>query len=238
MVNSLYKNRTSTRSYTEEKISQNIIDDLKEVINLSPTSMNCQAFSAIFVTDDKLKEKLKECNFNNKHVAAAPLVIVFCADYNRNIEAFKQHSNANKLDGFDQFIVAVVDAIIAAGNVHYAATEMGLGTCFLGGIRLNAKKVSEILNLDGKCMPILGLTVGYPKNKVPFRPKINKCYDNNQYSLETIREELKKYDSVMSKYYKDIFNLDTNFTKIVSEQLGKVIDPQQIEVIKELFLNK
>jgi len=54
--------RTSVRYYTEQKIENEKITLLKKVINNSPTSMNCQAFSAIFITDQKVKERIGELN--------------------------------------------------------------------------------------------------------------------------------------------------------------------------------
>lgn len=236
MINPNYLNRTSVRHYLDKPLDPKTIEDLKTIINLSPTSMNCQGFSAIFVTDPSIKEQLKACNFDNKHVANAPLVIVFCADYNRIQYAFDTHQNNTKVGTLDQFLVAFADAIIASGNVHYATTEMGLGTCYLGGLRQKADQVAKILNIQGKCMPVLGMTIGYPAKTVALRPKVNKCYDNH-YDLYQIHQEIKKYDGIMTDYYHTVFNLDTNFTKIVAEQLGKVMDPTMEDKIKKLFFN-
>lgn len=94
-----------------------------------------------------------------------------------------------------------------------AAIELGLGTCFIGGLRGQADTIKKALNLQGSIVPVLGLCVGYSNKVFAPRPKINKTYDN-KYSLTTVKKEMKSYDTVMSKYYKKTFNKDTNFSKI------------------------
>jgi nitroreductase len=55
-------NRNSVRKFTEQEIEVNKINNLKEVINASPTTMNLQSFSAIFVTDKTTREALMGLN--------------------------------------------------------------------------------------------------------------------------------------------------------------------------------
>ena len=72
MVNRSYLSRRSCRNFDNTKpIPQEYIDELKTVINLSPTSTNSQGFSAIFVTDKKVKELIKSINFNQPHILDA-----------------------------------------------------------------------------------------------------------------------------------------------------------------------
>jgi hypothetical protein len=102
-----------------------------------------------------------------------------------------------------------------------AALDLGLGTCFLGGLRLNDKAVNIILNIEGNASALLGLAIGYEEGKSIHRPKINKAYDN-QYHLEKVKEELAAYDILMTNYYKNVFNKDTSFTKVSEEALKKL----------------
>ena len=69
-----FEKRTSVRYFLNKEIEPEKINKLKEIINLSPTSMNCQAFSAIFITDQKIKEELsyfygrKRCKNTRRHI--------------------------------------------------------------------------------------------------------------------------------------------------------------------------
>jgi FMN reductase [NAD(P)H] len=75
--------RTSCRSYLSKPIELEKINQLKSVINSSPTARNIQDFSCVFVTDKTALEKLAIYADNQKHVAEAPLFIAFYADNNR-----------------------------------------------------------------------------------------------------------------------------------------------------------
>ncbi|MDE7433692.1 MAG: nitroreductase family protein [Mycoplasmoidaceae bacterium] len=55
-------NRTSVRDYSDKKIEKEKIETIKKVINAAPTAKNFQCFSAIFITDQKVKEKLSAIN--------------------------------------------------------------------------------------------------------------------------------------------------------------------------------
>jgi nitroreductase len=61
MINALLK-RASVRKYSAKPIENEKAEILKQVINASPTSMNIQSFSAIFITDQKIKAKLRAIN--------------------------------------------------------------------------------------------------------------------------------------------------------------------------------
>ena len=65
MIENLLK-RASVRSFKKEKLDDETISKLKQVVNASPTWKNYQDFSAIFITDQKTKDVLSECNLNDE----------------------------------------------------------------------------------------------------------------------------------------------------------------------------
>lgn len=82
MIDKMLK-RTSVRHYSDKQIEKEKISILKEIANASPTSINGHQFSAIFIQDQKTKDYLCEKNWGQKHIAEAPLFILFVADLNR-----------------------------------------------------------------------------------------------------------------------------------------------------------
>ncbi len=82
----------------------------------------------------------------------------------------------------------MIDPTIAATNAVNAAIELGLGTCYLGGIRSQADVIEKTLNFKGSITPILGLCIGYPNKIAPKLPKMNKCYDE-KYCLSKVNQE-------------------------------------------------
>lgn len=229
--------RTSVRSYTNKPITKEIIDTLKAAINNAPTSMNNQCFSAIFVTDNKVKELYKKANWGQEHLVSCPLLIVFLADYNRINWAFKKEGATPHKYDFEDFTIATVDAAIAATYASDAANSLGLGTCFIGGIRLFADLIKETLKLEGNLTPIVGLTVGYPNKIENHKPKVNKCYDET-YNLTKVESELDQYNEIFAEYIKDNFGKDSNFSRNVARSFGKMDHSKRNQWLKEQFIKE
>ena len=140
MINRSYLSRRSCRNFdTSKPIPKEYIDEIKTVINLSPTSTNSQGFSAIFVSD---------------------YIIIFCADFNRSVYAQEKNKQEVTIDGMSQFTINMVDVALAAAAASIHANTLGLGACFLGGLRSNADQLVKPLNIEGKCLPVLGLAIG------------------------------------------------------------------------------
>jgi len=89
-----------------------------------------------------------------------PVLLVFCNDDEKSLKSSKLAKE----------VLSVMDIAIAAQNVCLKATDMGLGTCYIGSF--NNKAVKEILDLPKNIRPVLILSVGYPE-KVPDAPSKN-----------------------------------------------------------------
>lgn len=62
------------------------------------------------------------------------------------------------------FLMASVDAALAAQNVSVAAEALGLGACYVGGVRNNPREMAALLGLpEGeRVVAVFGLAVGVP----------------------------------------------------------------------------
>ena len=78
-------------------------------------------------------------------VIQAPLVLTFCADFNRFNKWCRQRKADPGYDNFLSFMTAAIDALLAAQNCALAAEAHGLGICYLGTTTYNADKIIEIL---------------------------------------------------------------------------------------------
>ena len=67
-----------------------------------------------------------------------------------------------QIDWAEVTLIGAVDAGIMAQNVLLAAESLGLGGVYIGALRNNAQKVSDVLNLPDYCVPLVGLCLGYP----------------------------------------------------------------------------
>ena len=68
-------------------------------------------------------------------------------------------------DHLDQFFNAVADTAIVLTTFLRAAAAVGLGCCPISVIRDHAAKVSELLALPPRVIPVAGMCVGWPAEK-------------------------------------------------------------------------
>jgi nitroreductase/dihydropteridine reductase len=104
----LMKNRYTTKKYTNRKAISNLeIDELKQILQLSPSSINSQPWRFTFVSDEKTKKELAEASFfNAPKVLESSHVVVFSVLDDLNL--FEEHINNNLPSGaagyYSQFI--------------------------------------------------------------------------------------------------------------------------------------
>lgn len=81
---------------------------------------------------------------------------VFVADWYRQAQILRaENKDVKALRNMEALTVAIVDTTIAAQNMTVAAESMGLGICYIGGIRNDTSKVAELLNLPELTLPLL-----------------------------------------------------------------------------------
>lgn len=86
-----------------------------------------------------------------------------------------------------------------------AAESLGLGICFIGGIRNDVEQIAEILDLPPYTMPLFGLTIGHPvANKEKAKPRLPQdlVYHENSYQKMN-PETLAEYDKQIKTYYNE-----------------------------------
>jgi hypothetical protein len=109
-----------------------------------------------------LKEKLWEAHFKQDMILQAPVIMTFCADFNRFNKWCRQRKAEPGYDNFLSFFTAAIDALLAAQNAALAAESNGLGICYLGTTTYNADMITEILGLPSGVVPVTTLVIGYP----------------------------------------------------------------------------
>lgn len=158
------KNRRTIRKYSNRDISDELLNELLEISFRAPTTGNMQVYSVVITRDTDNKKKLAPAHFNQPTVTQAPVVLTFCADFNRFIK-WCRYRNANPgYENFQSFVTAALDAVIVTQQFNTAAEAVGLGCCYLGTTTYNAPQIVEILNLPRYVIPITTLTVGYPED--------------------------------------------------------------------------
>jgi len=124
------------------------------------------------VEDQARKARLAEFAGGQKHIVEAPLFLVWLADLSRAERLAKRSEHADEgLQFLETFLVAVIDAALAAQNAVVAAESLGLGSVYIGAIRNKPRAVAEELGLPPNVAAAFGLCIGYPDAGRPAQVK-------------------------------------------------------------------
>ncbi len=189
----LAESRYTTKKYNpNEKISDEKIKQLMEILRLSPSSINSQPWKFSVISDGKLKSELASVSFFNepKINDASHLVVFNAID---DIEKFEQQIKQNLPEGavgyFNQFIKPKPEAEIKAWLRHQVYLSLGffLSACIaleidstpMEGIK--TEEYDKILNIDGYTT-LFAVAIGYrdteDANQPSVKPKTRLALEN------------------------------------------------------------
>ena len=153
------KARSSVREYSDRPVEADTITAVLECARLAPSWANKQCWRFIVITNKDTIEYIAKSSIINRWLKTAPVLIVACAD---PVES----DSHNSLEYY------TVDVSIAVDHLILAATDRGLGTCWVAGF--NEEKIKELLEIP-KRIRIVALTpLGYPADKKGLVEQITK----------------------------------------------------------------
>ena len=161
-----FNNRTTIRNYSSKIIDNELLNDMLEAAAHAPTTGGMQLYSVIVTENEEMKQRLMPCHFNQPMVAQAPVVLTFCADFNRFVKWCQRRNAEPGFDNLQSLMSAILDVTIFAQQFNTIAEMQGLGCCYIGTTTYNAKEIAEVLHLPRLVVPIITLTVGYPDESV------------------------------------------------------------------------
>lgn len=196
------KNHRSIRSYKDQEVSDEQLDQIIESVQASPNWINGQQYTIIAVKDIQRKKKFAELCGNQKHIEEAPIFLIFCADFHRTaIASEMEGTSLNIKNDIDSLIVGTTDVGIALGTAVAAAESMGLGTVAIGGIRRQSDEVIDMLDLPQYVVPISGLCIGHPDEDADQKPRLPKeaVYHEERYN-QNLKPLLEEYNHTYKQY--------------------------------------
>lgn len=156
------KNRRTIRKYKEQDVAPNLLNDLLSTASRVSTIGNMQVYSVVVTRDPEMKEKLAPAHFNQPVLKRAPVVLTFCADFNRFSKWCEFRNAKPGYANFLSFMNAATDALIFTQNFCTLAEEEGLGICYLGTVIYNPQQIIDVLQLPRLVFPVATITLGYP----------------------------------------------------------------------------
>lgn len=143
--------RRSCRKFDSRPVEEEKIREILEAARIAPSWENKQGWKFIVVKERKTIEELtKACILINFWMKKAPVIIVTCGDPGRS--GYKN----------EQFYY-MVDVAVATEHLVLAATNLSLGTCWVGGF--NEEKVRNVLDIPGEIKVVAMIALGYPAGK-------------------------------------------------------------------------
>jgi len=241
-------NHRSIRKFKSDPIDESLLNDILLAGTRASTTGNMQVYSIIVTTEQEIRNQLLPCHFNQGMVKQAPVVLTFCADFNRFNKWCLQRNAKPGYDNFLSFFTAAIDALLVAQNVCIAAEDSGLGICYLGTTTYTADKIIDVLKLPQGVVPVTTIVVGYPDEKpeltdrLPLASILHKeiYQDYSEGDIDQIysaKEELPITKKLLTENSKEtlaqIFT-DNRYTKKDNVAFSKVL----LEVLaKQGFMN-
>lgn len=144
----LIESRYSVRAYLPQPVEEDKINYILECARLAPSACNLQPWIFYVVTDETVKDKIKE-SYSRDWFKSAPACIVVCKDSSKSWK----RTNTDGKDFGD------VDAAIAAEHICLVAAEIGLGTCWV--CNFNPQILAKALDLPADLEAIAIFPIGY-----------------------------------------------------------------------------
>jgi len=161
-MNSMNHRRT-VRAYSDQPLEDNLLNELLQTACRASNTGNMQAYSVVVTRDPERKRLLAPLHFNQQQVIQAPVVLTFCADFNRFSKWCEQRNAKPGYANIQALTYSAIDTVILAQAFCDAAEAKGLGICYLGTTTYNAEQISEALHLPKLVLPITTISVGYPQ---------------------------------------------------------------------------
>ncbi len=228
-VISLLKGHRSIRKFTEEPIDEPVITDLIAAGLATATSSNLQGTTVIRVRDAEKRAAIATLAGGQTYVESAAAFFVWCADLHRSAMACEMAGGDFHAGMTEHFIIAATDCALAAQSTVAAAESIGLGICYIGGIRNDPTQMTELLELPEQVMPLFGLCLGWPDQDPAVKPRLplSVTLKDDRYDQSNDQAGIEAYDEQMREYYKERTGgkVDRTWSADMSGLLGKESRP-------------
>jgi nitroreductase len=179
-ISRILLDRRTIRKYSTETVDEKLLTELLTMGCRASTTGNMQVYSVIVTLNDEKKKELAPLHFNQSMITEAPVVLTFCADFNRFNKWCRLRNAQPGYDNFLSFMTAAIDALLVAQTVCIAAESKGLGICYLGTTTYNSNKIINALMLPKGVVPVATVTLGWPAenpeqvDRLPLEAVIHK----------------------------------------------------------------
>jgi nitroreductase len=217
----------SVRGFRPDALPAGTLETLVAAAQSASTSSNLQTWSVVAVTDPEKKAALARIANNQKHIEQCPLFLVWLADVSRNTRlGLEECVTLETIPHFETYLVATIDASLAAQNATVAAESLGLSMVYIGALRNNPIEVGRLLSLPPGAMGVFGMCVGYPlptvTNEVKPRLPQSAIVHHDKYDPTCESTYRAAYDARMAAFSQRHEMTQDTWTRRVIGRMGKI----------------
>lgn len=174
--------RRSIRRFRPDPVPDEVLAELLDAARLAPSGCNAQPWRFKVVRDRDTKEKLAQAAFDQPFIAAAPVVLVCCADIRGYLEGMVSGTeDLGRIGAVEERVVRIIqqtsdrmgempleqvgprialNVVIAVEHIVLRALDFGLGSCW---IRLfDEPAIKGIFGWNDNLHVVSLLPLGYP----------------------------------------------------------------------------
>ncbi len=198
----------SVRRFQPRPLPPGTLDLIGASAQSAASSSNLQAWSVIALQDPEHKAQAAKLCGDQDFIRKAPLFLVFCADLARLTAVSAQEGlPGDGLAYTELFLVATIDAALAAQNAAACAEGLGLGICYVGAARNHPQELADLLKLPQRVIALFGMAIGIPSedDTTQIKPRLPQSglIHHETYS-ETDRDQaVQDYNETMAGFYND-----------------------------------
>ncbi len=165
----IIKERRSVRKYQEKEVSEDVLNQILESVQWTPSWNNTQCWEVIVIKDQAVREKLQATiapkNPATKAIVAAPVLLALCGKLGTS--GYYNDKVTTKFGDWYMF-----DLGLATQSLCLTAHQLGLGTVIVG--LFDHDRTKEILSVPEGYELVTLIPLGYPvkKSSPPKRKEI------------------------------------------------------------------
>ena len=215
----------SVRAYLPDPVPEGTVELLIAAAQSAASSSNLQPWSVVAVEEPERKARLAALAGNQKHIAEAPLFLVWLIDLHRLQKIGESEETPSEaLEYLESFLLSAVDTALAAQNAVVALESLGLGSVYIGGIRNKPLEVAAELGLPPHVFALFGLVVGHPDPSAPaaVKPRLPQeaVLFRDQYGTDTgVETSHAAYNQRLRAFQQEQILPQRDWTELVAQRI-------------------
>jgi len=206
--------RRSIRKYLDRPVEFEKITTILDAARKAPSAGNLQDWAFIIITEKALIKQTADYSVEQYWIATAPVVIIVCA-------LPEKHEMYYGLRG--KRLYNIQDCAAAIENLMIAATNLGLGTCWIGAFE--EEKLRALFTIPPEVRPQAIITLGYSDETPQERELVaieNIVYFNRYgMRIEKLHIVLRDYAIEWQRQGKNAKGAFYNTGRKIREQISK-----------------